>query len=209
MKALIASLALLALLSGCAGSLEKYLNKSNQSEYSEDGAQDYGAEQAYDDIIVEDNAYAEPQNYGISEAYGAGDAYTAGDEWQWERVDCAYKPIAEDANIDTSGCSDPYAVTIRAKSIQVAYYRYLRYDAVSEYPLSNKLLKKLPRSNYIYNYAPRTLGDEWFGTKYEFKGDRELSITIQNNECQHQEDYLRFFKLDGGKVKIINAQEPC
>ncbi len=208
MKTLIASLALLALLSGCAGSFEKYFNKANQSEYSEDGAQDYGAEQAYEDIII-DNGAQDYDTQGVSETYGADEAYTAGDEWQWERVDCAYKVIAEDADIDTSGCSDPYAVTIRAKSIKVAYYRYLRYDAVSEYPLANKLLKKLPRSNYIYNYAPRTLGDEWFGTKYEFKGDRELSITIQNNECQHQEDYLRFFKLDGGKVKIINAQEPC
>ncbi len=192
MRAILISLSFLWLLSGCAGSFEKYFNRANAG-YDEQGYYD----ENYADEIVDETAYVEQA------------APQSSVEWEWKRVDCAYKPIAEDANIDTTLCGDPYAATIRARSLRVAYQRYLAYDIQSEYPLAHRLVKKLPNSDYIYNYNPKALDDGWFGTKYEYKSPKELHITIQDDECKHQEDYLKFIDLGNGKVKIISAQDPC
>lgn len=193
MKAIITALGFALLISGCAGSFEKYFDQQQQSGYSE---QDYYADDGY---VVQEEIVQEPAvTYTPTE-----------EEWQWERVNCAYAPIAEDANIDTQGCGNPYGVTIRARNLKVAYYRYLAYDRQSEYPLYHRLVKKLPQNDYTYNYKPSALDDDWFGTKYEYKGAKQLFITIQDEDCRHQQDYLKFYDLGNGKVRIISAQDPC
>ena len=194
MRAILISLSFAWLLSGCAGSFEKYFNQAANAGYDEQGY--------YEEEYAGDEG-------GYVEQYVEQEVPQSSVEWEWQRVNCAYNAIAEDANIDTTLCGDPYAATIRARSLRVAYYRYLAYDRVSDYPLSHRLVKKLPRNDYIYNYSPKTLDDEWFGTKYEYKSPKELHITIQDDECKYQEDYLKFFDLGNGKVKIISAQDPC
>ena len=198
MRAILISLSFAWLLSGCAGSFEKYFNQAANAGYDEQG---YYGEQEYADDIIDETGYVEQ--------YVEQEVPQSSVEWEWQRVDCAYKPIAEDANIDTALCGDPYAATIRARSLRVAYQRYLAYDIQSDYPLAHRLVKKLPKSDYIYKYNPKALDDDWFGTKYEYKSPKELHITIQDDECKHQEDYLKFFDLGNGKVKIISAQDPC
>lgn len=198
MRAFLISLGFIWLLSGCAGSFEKYFNQAANAGYDEQG---YYEEEYAGDEAVDEGGYVEQ--------YVEQEVPQSSVEWEWQRVNCAYNAIAEDANIDTTLCGDPYAATIRARSLRVAYYRYLAYDRVSDYPLSHRLVKKLPRNDYIYNYSPKTLDDEWFGTKYEYKSPKELHITIQDDECKYQEDYLKFFDLGNGKVKIISAQDPC
>ena len=198
MRAFLILLGFIWLLSGCAGSFEKYFNQAANAGYDEQG---YYEEEYAGDEAVDEGGYVEQ--------YVEQEVPQSSVEWEWQRVNCAYNAIAEDANIDTTLCGDPYAATIRARSLRVAYYRYLAYDRVSDYPLSHRLVKKLPRNDYIYNYSPKTLDDEWFGTKYEYKSPKELHITIQDDECKYQEDYLKFFDLGNGKVKIISAQDPC
>lgn len=130
-------------------------------------------------------------------------------EWDWWRVDCAYEEIADDADVDTSACGDPYAVIINARSMAMAYLKYMRYDQNAEYSLFHALLKKLPQHNYTYNYNPKIISNEWFGTRYVWKSPEEVHIIVQNDECDFQEDYLKFFDLGGGKVKIVSVHYPC
>lgn len=149
--------------------------------------------------IIEDEAESEE----------AESEETPRSEWDWWRVDCAYEEIADDANVDTKACGDPYAVIIDARNLDMAYLKYMRYDQNSEYSLFRALLKRLPKHNYTYNYNPRIISSEWFGTRYSWQSEDEVIITIQNDECNFQEDSLKFFDLGGGKVKIVSVHYPC